>query len=176
MFFSIVCLYVFPAELWRIVCCLMKLSWSRKKVGNYVSKSLLDLERRKILYLLIKVQSRDEVNRKSDGFYIRWTLLVCSLDWKDRVCQTVKKAFVCLSVCLFRLSQCDLFLKPQWNLLSVDQERRFLSRQMKKNLSFSLHSSLSSRRLVFVLIRASNLVDNSCSLSLSFSRCTVLKP
>jgi hypothetical protein len=63
-----------------------------------------------------------------------------SLDWKDRVCQTVKKAFVCLSVC-------NTFLKPQWNLLSVHWEWRFLLRQIKQNLSFSRDWSLS--RLFF---------------------------
>ena len=75
-----------------------------------------------------------------------------SLDWKDRVCQTVKKAFVCLSVCLcVCLSVCNPFLRPQWNLLSAVWKRRVLVCRIKTNLGFSL------------------LIDRFCALWLSCS-------
>ena len=74
---------------------------------------------------------------------IRVYCLSFSLDWKDRVCQTVNKYFVCLFVCLLCLSVYNPFLKPRWDLLSIDSQWRFLLRQIEQNLSFALDWSLS---------------------------------
>ena len=55
----------------------------------------------------------------------------CSLDWKDRVCQTVNMYFVCLSVCY------PFLRPPQWTLLSVDSEWRFSYHIRSSGISLS---------------------------------------
>ena len=93
-----------------------------------------------------------------------------SLDWKDRVCQTVKKAFVCLSVCAcVCLSVCNTFLRPPWDLLSVNWDYQFLLRQIKQNLSFSLNWSLARFfPLAHWKIEFCDSFDFSASLSLEY--------
>jgi hypothetical protein len=80
------------------------------------------------------------------------------LDWKYRVCHTVKKAFVCLSVG-------NPVLRPHWKLFSVDWEWRFLLRQIKQNLSFSHDWSL-SRPFALLLAGRSSAVTHSISMPL----------
>ena len=96
-----------------------------------------------------------------------------SLDWKDRVCQTVKKAFVCLSFC-------NPFSKPQWNRL-FESDAFYCARCRRISLSLlidhfaSFHlllagrssdvTHLTSMPLCLAILCAWNL-DTSCGWSL----------